>query len=169
MTLHRNWPAICKLRDPLLRLLISTTDDPRLLASLQLGFPSLFMEQKSELRIPASAIRAKKREIVMREEEECTPHDADIAALYDWEEAIDFFNIPTALRTHDHRVPWEVDMQLMGGVLVAGIRVMYLGQECILTDVYMERGGFPDGRPYTGQNPILNVTLVLAKFIDLNA
>ena len=55
--MYKNWPEICKVENDLLRLLVATTKDEHVLAGLEKGFPELFSEEASDLKVPASALR----------------------------------------------------------------------------------------------------------------
>jgi hypothetical protein len=44
--MHRNWKAISKVKDPLLRILVATTRNERTMRGLRIGFPRLFVEEE---------------------------------------------------------------------------------------------------------------------------
>jgi hypothetical protein len=58
-TMYKNWPAICKVRDPHLRMLAITADEATA-TCLQRGFPELFVAEKPEHPgpFPLSYLRA---------------------------------------------------------------------------------------------------------------
>jgi hypothetical protein len=48
MLLYRNWPAICAIANPRLKLLVALEADEEVLEGLQRGFPGLFTDEKPQ-------------------------------------------------------------------------------------------------------------------------
>lgn len=166
MTLYRNWPHVCNLADPLLRLLVATTEDPNTLELLQRAFPNLFSEGPRFNRVPASAIRQKLKKYL--EEQGDDPEDVECHVQHRWDEVVRDFHIPVLLETNDGNCPMSVARQLVGLEDRAGHIVMWYSRECMVVGIgaTFDRA---NGNIIPNPKAVDWVTLVPAYCIDLNA
>ena len=58
----RNWKLICQEKNQLLKLLLCVTNEDRICAGLQKGFPEFFTGEEQQPRVPLSAIKAWKED-----------------------------------------------------------------------------------------------------------
>ena len=164
--MFKNWSAICEVKDDLLRLLVATTKDAETLEGLQQGFPHLFSETETILRVPASALREAAKAVSRKQEagSKFEELDGEIA----WSYGMDGFGIPCAARwAHPEEVPPELLQQLVGQTFDGGMKVKYRGVECVV--MYIDDMAGQLGKPITEVPESECMTLAPAEFIDLNA
>jgi hypothetical protein len=164
--MYKNWTAICEIENVWLRMLVALTEDDLVLAKLIKGFPELFCEGKTELKIPFSALKVKAQEV---------SHDNSVVLMY---EVLDPFGLPSINFGFNgdeglsDKVPSEMvavvteihDERLGYDILIADTqadpspRIVVLNEErCWIAEIcaFEPDTGFVD-----------ELTLVPAKFID---
>ncbi|OGG50247.1 hypothetical protein A2763_04695 [Candidatus Kaiserbacteria bacterium RIFCSPHIGHO2_01_FULL_54_36] len=145
--MYKNWNAICECEDPVLRLLLSVSQNPAILAGLQHGFPEYFTQEKqAEPRAPLSAVR---HAITHNTSAELT-----MAGVLD-----EKFGIPAwwfADESHEGQIgPVPGEWVVLGEADIMGdiAHVMYANEDCIVIESSSES----------------YCTIAPAKFFDLNA
>lgn len=159
--MHKNWPQICRIQNPWLRMLVATTNDQDLLAKLQQIFPEFFSETPAPLRVPLSALR------------QCiAEQDTSL-----WDDALRHFSIPYfEWGTGSAAISANVPVTMRN--VLAKLKPNDKGSYCLLHEtgkpVIIEWNGHPcflveafEYRDIDGS--IEGLTLVPGEFIDLAA
>lgn len=164
--MYKNWPAISRVENGLLKQLCVTATEETIIAGLARGFPELFSEQRVRLTVPASRIRARARErsIQFWGHDEFADQDAELA----WFFALPEFGIPVLSWEQEYRgIPRDILRQLVGQRLAGGMKVRYASMEWLVVALTGDVGGLktiievvPDAQ---------TISLTPAEFIDLNA
>lgn len=165
---YKNWQAICGLQDDLFRLLVAMTKDPYILAGLEKGFPELFSEEETILRVPASAIRERAQEYSMEQEQ--SNEYGELDANISWGPILHEFNIPIIGNWHesDSIVPHELLRQLVGQRFEAGMTVEYRGIQCLVAYISCTNADDLHGVIHEVRETEF-LTLIAADCVDLNS
>lgn len=164
--MHKNWPAICRVKNPSLRLLVATTDEEPILEGLRHGFPHLFTDDPtSKPCIPVSVMKEESERYWL--EDGCRAELLAERIESAWAPICDKFNIPE-IRFVEEEVPRDLVRQLFGQTAHAGIEVLYHGILHLVTDLPVSQMGLkifevigPASLPPTWLH------IAPAKFIDL--
>jgi hypothetical protein len=133
---HKDWQAIAKEPNELLRALFLDCEDERILDGLRLGFPQFFTDAEQMFeRVPVSVLRGLSRK---RAKEE-NPDDPDLWEIdgeFDWAFVLDTIkpNIPTL--TFDEEVPYSICKQLKGQVARGGMKVTYQQTKYVVIHIW---------------------------------
>lgn len=180
MEFHKNWPAICALKNSILMHLVATCWDSKILTGLQLGFPELFTRDESiPVKLPLSVLQdsAEKgsrescpdTEEYRRVDREFWLTVGDTAKMlpivYTWQSRAcgSYDSVP---------VPTEVRDQLVGQTALAStMLVHYRGDKFRIVYLYVEGSDLTEilGKPITREvaDSIECLTLVPASCIDV--
>ena len=127
--LTKNWKKVCELKNNLLRLLVATTEDEKILRGLQAGFPELFCDasEEAELCVPFSAIQTKARELGHLW---VSVWGYEYVSTFGLEEACSEMGIPNFKLYQVPQGHGDIWAQLLGKRLEKGLTVKYNKQDC---------------------------------------
>lgn len=175
--MYKNWQTICRVEDDLLRLLIATTHDQYVLAGLERGFPDLFSEDPTELRVPASALRKAAQE--RSREEYASEEYVEFDGEFYWLPIVDKFNIPiifdfakpdSGLSSASKGMPRSILEQLVGKKFEMGLTVNHDGIQCLVVDIGMHGASMPKLHEVITDIPEVEwMRLIPAYCVDLNS
>ena len=163
---HKNWLEIAAEPNEALRLLLTETEDPRILAGLRTGFPHFFSES-AEISappevLPVSLLRTLSREEALR----LNPNNPDAVETdteFDWLYVIQKLRPDIPIFQFEDPVPRQFCRQLKGQTALGGMKVTYRSLKFIVVHVWTLDVG-----EIIAETPELEcLAIAPAKFFDL--
>lgn len=165
---HKNWPQICKLPDPNMRIVLSLCQETAVLAILATMFPQCFTDQKMLPRVPKSAMMWFSRHYAISQN--MNPTYQELHAKLMWHPAcahldlpLERYKRPSGLNKKEEKNVYE---QLHGRIPEPAMEVYWHGQKYVTVQIKL--------RPEETKKPLPiwwqpnNLILTLAEYIDTN-
>lgn len=169
---YKNWPEICCLPDPNMRIIISVCQEPTVLSKLAELYPSCFSNQKKVPKIPLSAIIWLSRYYAA--EENFNAARQEHHSKYSWQRACSVLGLQTERYRRPNTTGKDVDPdkknafeQLRGQIPTPGMEITWNNKRYIVVQLEI--------RPEEITKPIPdrwvqdNLMLVPAEHIDRNS
>jgi len=146
-TVHKNWPEICKIKDPYTIRALAFCNNPDVLQRLQVAFPECFCETKTTFPIPMTVIMEQARRDCIKAG--WAQNHIEWDKKFTWADACETLGIPVLYawgQEPDGPLPDEILQQLQGQKIVPGLNVTYQDKKLAmvhLTDDFKETMIFP--------------------------
>lgn len=167
--LHKNWPNICQLADPQMRIVVSLCQEPATLSMLAIMLPDCFSNTKTTLCIPQSAIMWLSKQYAV--DQNLTPAYQELYSKFRWQKACNALGVqmeryrrPNGLIKSDEQ---DVYRQIHDQIPKSGMSVVWNGKPYIVVQIEIRIEDEFKPLPHSWQPP--NLMLVPAKNIDRNS